>query len=115
MLRRGCTPVELSVILAAVVMGMVVTVRVVVATTAIVHVIVPVLVVVVMTVAMMTVVMIMRRCRQSRGDLALDLGCLLARRALVLDRHRHDLGGQHDVVRPPEIMPPEPAPAIEQQ
>lgn len=51
-------------------------------------------------------VMVVRRRQQRRRDLAFDAGCLLARRALVLDRHCHDLGCQHDVIRSPEIVAP---------
>ena len=54
---------------------------------------------------MVVMVVVVLRTDQDARDLALDLCRLLARRALVLDRHRHDLRSDHDVVRPAEVVP----------
>lgn len=51
---------------------------------------------------LMPVLMVMTK--NACGELAFSSSGLLARSALVLDCHRHDLGREHDIVWPPEIV-----------
>jgi hypothetical protein len=73
-----------------------------------------VMMVVMMVVVVMIVVLVIGR-DQGGCELVLDGGCLLAVAACVLDRERHDLGGEADVVGVTEIVAPEPACAIEHE
>jgi len=79
---------------------------------------VPVIMRVIMTMIVrmvMLVTMVMRRRLERGRDALLDPRGLFARRCFVLRRHRHDFRCDSDIVRPPEIVPPQAARAIEDQ
>lgn len=74
--------------------------------------VVPVIMIVV--VIMIVAVIVLRRL-QRRTEPLLDPRGLLAGRGAVLRRHCHDLGGERDVVRPAEVVPPQAARTVENQ